>query len=178
MSVHCPCECLSSKLCRCIISLWVYSGFIYGCYIGLIRQSQSCINKATHNNIAIYTMKAMLPYNVSVVCVAICSYSPGCFSMQDRGNYIKVLILGVGFCFFNSLPTIRNSLKKQKPCTGHSYSYSVGSWYFSYTLTGLQEHSVYSISLVAVTSNDVRSSSTTRQVTTMSAGKLFLSSCI
>ncbi len=65
---------------------------------------------------------------------------------------------------------------QQLLCTdyGHSGSYSVGSGYSSYTLTGLQEYSVYSISLVAVTSNDVRSSSTTRQVTTMSAGKLFL----
>ncbi len=67
---------------------------------------------------------------------------------------------------------------QQLLCTdyGHSGSYSIGSWYSPYTLTGLQEHSVYSMSLVAVTSNDVRSSTTTRQVTTMSAGKLFLCS--
>ncbi len=67
---------------------------------------------------------------------------------------------------------------QQLLCTdyGHSDSYRVGSGYDNYTLTGLQEHSVYSISLVAVTSTDVRSSSATRQVTTMSAGRLFLCS--
>ncbi len=57
---------------------------------------------------------------------------------------------------------------------GHSSSYSIGSGSSSYTLTGLQEYSVYSVSLVAVTSNNVRSSSTTRSIVTTSAGRLFL----
>ncbi len=65
---------------------------------------------------------------------------------------------------------------QQLLCTDyeHSGSYSVNYWSSSYTMTGLQEYSIYSISLVAVTSSGVRSSTTTRQVTTSSAGWLFL----
>ncbi len=62
---------------------------------------------------------------------------------------------------------------QQLLCTDdeHSYSYSVGSGSSSYTLTGLQEYSVYSISLVAIVSG-VTSTPATTQVTTLKTGKI------
>ncbi len=61
---------------------------------------------------------------------------------------------------------------QQVLCTDFNHTRTESTWWYSshYTMTDLQEYSVYTISLVAIDYYGIRSTAATRQVTTLKTG--------